>query len=158
MKCNHIPRSLFQRCIVTLVKKYIYETKTCSQDNDSIIGDRPWVTCVIRKRRLQIAFAIRIQSQRYHKIKAWWKLLFHIATHYLICHRGWTHIVVISIPCPNISQSISVSYKWNKIYICIYIHNIYIIVEKVQTQVICTTMASWIIPIVRQSVNHKKIL
>ena len=31
-----------------------------------------------------------------------------------------------------------------------------IIVEKVQTQVICMTMVSWIIPIVRQSVNHKK--
>ena len=35
---------------------------------------------------------------------------------------------------------------------------VYIIVEKVQTQVICTTIVSWIIPIARQSVNHKKIL
>ena len=32
------------------------------------------------------------------------------------------------------------------------------LLKKVQTQVICTTMVSWIIPIVRQSVNHKKIL
>ena len=40
-------------------------------------------------------------------------------------------------------------------------HNIHIyiwLLKKVQTQVICTTMVSWIIPIVRQSVNHKKIL
>ena len=30
--------------------------------------------------------------------------------------------------------------------------------KKVQTQVICTTIFSWMIPIARQSVNHKKIL
>ena len=41
------------------------------------------------------------------------------------------------------------SSHWPWIYI--YIYNCW---KKVQTQVICTTMVSWIIPIVRQSVNH----
>ena len=74
------------------------------------------------------------------------------------------------VPCPMVSLDnmlcvyIYIYIKWT-VFVNVttksaqhaHVRMIAIIVEKVQTQVICTTMVSWIIPIVRQFVNHKKI-
>ena len=98
-------------------------------------------------------------------------------------HVTWTYFVIYEMSSNCRTNQIllrtvaEIQDWWLYIYIYIYISNglclstlpqrvlnthmrgwLLLLLKKVQTEVICTTMVSWIIPIVRQSVNHKKIL